>query len=204
MLIDDLRFFLDGLRADLDRFPQEIEVVGTALNAEDGLSLIEALLPDVAVIGLQLPRTHRASDSPNIQSGLWLAKQIRLLSGRGLKQTRVLVLSMSVQALYVLYSALQAGVDGCIAKSEPLMGRDLVTKIQEISRGEFQPHPFIAEQIRKIATLTPRELQVLELLIQAKTDAEIQQALRISPGDVIGQVAGIRLKLAITRQGNSE
>ena len=175
LLADDHVMVRRGLRLVLDAQP-DLAVVA---EADDGLAAVEAVLRediDLAVLDVSMPR----------MTGLQAAREI----SRRVPGLPMLMLSMHDSEQY-LYEALKSGASGYVLKSGA--DRDLVDACRAALRG--QPFLYPAAMTRLIADalaraeepadpLTPRELQVLKLIAEARTTGEIAGLLVISPRTV--------------------
>jgi DNA-binding NarL/FixJ family response regulator len=172
LLADDHRIVLEGLRSILE---PEFELVGMV---EDGRTLVdeaERLRPDVVVADISMPELN----------GIDAARQIKKTDER----IRIVFLTMHADVGYA-NSAFEAGASGFVLKhSAP---QELVTAIREAVRGRTYVAPMIAGGLidsyqqgllkkgeLKIA-LSPRQREVLQLLVEGKSAKEIAAILGIS------------------------
>jgi DNA-binding NarL/FixJ family response regulator len=175
LLADDHAMVRRGLRLVLDAEP-DLRVVA---EAGDGLEALEAVRRtelDLAILDVSMPR----------MTGLQAAAELAVLR----PQLRVLMLSMHENEQY-LFEALKAGASGYVLKSAA--DRDLVEACRAALRGEPFLYPSaVATLIRDFLQraregdespadpLTPRELQVVKLVAEAHTNAQIAGLLHIS------------------------
>jgi DNA-binding NarL/FixJ family response regulator len=200
LLADDHAMVRRGLRLVLDSQP-DLRVVA---EAGDGLEAIETARRtqlDLAILDVSMPR----------MTGLQAAAELATLR----PQLRVLMLSMHESEQY-LFEALKAGASGYVLKSAA--DRDLVEACRAALRGEPFLYPSaVATLIRDfldrvregdetpIDPLTPRELQVVKLIAEAHTSAQIAEMLHISlktverhRENVMGKL-GMRDRVELTR-----
>jgi len=184
-LADDHAIVRDGLRAVLAS-EADLEVVGEEPDGARALAAIERLLPDVAVLDLQMPTL----------SGIEVAQR---LSGQA--RTLVIVLSMHKAASFV-QAALRAGAAGYLVKEDA--ARELTAAIRAVVRGDTYLSPRVAggavsglRRGGKEPRLTPRETEVLRLLSEGLTSKEIAARLGMAPKTVEGHRAAIMEKLDI-------
>lgn len=182
--------FRDGL-AKLLNAEADLTVCGEAGDAAAGLKGIRKLRPDLAVVDLGLPG----------KSGLELIKEVRAQK----LPVKLLVVSMFDEALYA-QRVLRAGGDGYIMKQED--PEEIVAAIRDVLDG----HIYVSEDVFARTTLkssaddegvgaldllTDAELEILELLGQGRSPAEIGKQLLLGAGEVADQVASIRRKLKL-------
>jgi len=188
LLADDHPTLRLGLRVLLDQAP-DVEVVGEAENGEEVLALIEALVPDVAVLDCQLP----------VLEGTEVAQEIRQ---RGLP-VQVLALSAYDDERYVR-GMLEAGAVGYLLKDEA--PETIVAAVRAAARGE---RLWTAEQFARAQrwreeveerwnALTEREREVLALVTAGKSNKEIAQTLSITVRTVEFHVGNVLGKLGLT------
>jgi len=170
LLADDHQIVRQGLRALLEQ--EGFKVVGEAADGHQATRLAQESLPDVAVLDLAMP----------LMNGIGAAKAISQAS----PQTKVVVLTMHTEAQYVL-EALRAGIRGYVLKSRA--ASELVQAIREVSRNSTFLSSDISDTVvdaflNKVDapsdTLSPRELQVLQLVAEGKTTKEVASLLNIS------------------------
>jgi DNA-binding NarL/FixJ family response regulator len=184
-----------GFRALLDS-RSDIEVVGEAATGAEALEQVRALRPDVVVMDIRMPE----------MDGLEATR--RITTDPTLSHTRVLVLTTFELDEYV-FGALDAGASGFLLKGgEPA---DLVNAIQVVAGGESllapsvtrrlidtyvsRPRPSTKTQHDGLDELTTREREVLGLIATGLTNAEIAQALHLSPLTAKTHVSRILMKL---------
>jgi len=212
-LIEDHDLTRVGIRTALQQ-RQEIEVVGEASNASDGMKLIEAVHPDIAIVDIGLPD----------KDGIDLTRQIKAAqSGEG-PQTKVLILTLRDNKEAVL-AAFAAGADSYCMKDisfdnllealrvtyggnawiDPAIARIVLQQAQEKPTGvnsgvELKTvaiNAADAEYDQMIAAypLTERELEVLQLIVEGCSNAVIAEKLYITVGTVKTHVRNILNKL---------
>jgi DNA-binding NarL/FixJ family response regulator len=184
-----------GFRALLDS-REQIEVVGEAATGAEALAQARALHPDVVVMDIRMPA----------MDGLEATRQIT--ADPALNDTRVLVLTTFELDEYV-FGALDAGASGFLLKGgEPA---DLVHAIRIVAAGDSllapsvtrrlidtyvsRPRPHAKTEHDGVAELTAREREVLGLIATGLTNAEIAQALHLSPLTAKTHVSRILMKL---------
>jgi NarL family two-component system response regulator LiaR len=177
-----------GIRALLTLEPG-IEVVGEASNGQEAVRGIESSQPDVILMDLVMPQ----------MDGIEAIQQVMTRQ----PEARILVLT-SFATDDKVFPAIRAGALGYLLKdSEP---SDVVQAIRQVHRGESSLHPRIArklmlelarpsEQPPTPDPLTEREVEVLRLVAQGKSNRQIADELAITEGTVRVHVSSILGKL---------
>jgi DNA-binding NarL/FixJ family response regulator len=169
LLADDhavVRLGLRSLLADAS----DMSVVGEARDGEEALAAWQRLRPDVALIDLKMPRFD----------GLWAVRAIRACD----PQARILVLT-SLEGDEIIHQALQAGASGYLFKD--VTPAELGAALREVARGGNYVSPAVARQLATRADfedLTRRELDILALLAEGRSNRGIAERLSISEGTV--------------------
>ena len=192
LIADDHPLFRAGLRALLESVP-DTEVVGEATNGHEAVEFARTLTPDVVVMDLNMPDL----------SGIEATRQIV----RETPDTRVLVMTMHEDDESV-FAALRAGARGYQLKGAAQA--ETLRAIHAVANGEAILSPTIAERLHGYLTtpppadpndafpqLTERELDVLDLLAQRLSNAEIAAKLFLSQKTVRNYVSGILAKLQV-------
>lgn len=204
LLVDDEPVFMRGLEVALEIAEPPVHILAKATTAEDAIAAAREHLPDVAVLDLRIP-IRIGPSRPSEANGLMAIRQI----AQDAPSVRILVLSYHDDP-GILFEALTAGAHGYIAKGDRYNGDDLAQAIHRLAQGETIYGPSIAERIRAhyqaasqpdlLAQLTPREREILDLLVQRRTNAEIAKHLVISVKTVKTHVSNILAKLQIERR----
>jgi DNA-binding NarL/FixJ family response regulator len=185
LLCDDHTVFTDGLRAVLDC--DELQVVGTVATAAGLEEAIERARPDVVLMDHQLPDGD----------GVSLTRQL----ADSHPEVRVVILTSATDEA-VLIGALQAGATGFVTKHES------ATKVAEAAIAAAQGRVVVSSEVlshllprapalpaEESRTLTSRELEVLELMGDGASSAEIGTRLFISRNTVRSHVQAVLNKL---------
>jgi len=195
VLAEDHQIVRQGLRALLESEPG-LHIVGEAADGVEAAQLAERLQPDVMVVDLMMPGLN----------GLEVTRQV----GERAPQTQVIILSAFDNEAYVT-EALGSGAAGYVLKKSS--AADLVQAVHEVVAGRRYLSPALSEraieayvryvqQIRDSApdpyeTLTPREREVLHLVAEGHTNAEVAERLSISPRTVETHRANMMHKLGL-------
>ena len=192
-LADDHTIVRDGLRALLSA-QSWATVVGEAGNGRAAVSLALTLRPDVVVMDIAMPELN----------GIDAAREIRAQ----LPNTQIVMLSMHASAEHVV-RALQAGALGYLLKESA--GRDVLAAIQAVHAGRrYISHPIgetvVDDLLRQgasraahtpLETLSQRERQVLQLVAEGHSSADIGQRLSLSPKTVDNYRSRLMRKLGV-------
>lgn len=185
LCVDDHRIVRDGIALILAREP-DIEVVASAANAEEAVSEFKRHKPDVTLMDLRLGE----------RNGIDAIKEIR----RDSPDARIVVLTM-YQGDEDIHRALSAGAATYLLKDA--LSDDLIRVVREVHAGG---HPIGADVRARLdqraaqPTLTPREIQVLQLVSQGKRNKEIAAILGLSDDTVPVHVKNIFAKLRVNER----
>ncbi len=187
VLVDDHQIVREGLRSILQQEPS-FEVVGETGDGAYAVTLIAHLQPDIALVDIRLPD----------MSGLDVCRRAVELSPR----TRVIILTAYLDSNLV-HQALQAGARGYLLKDVEHMA--LVERIHQVLQGEYVFDPRVTHTLAEYIVqhppeeddilLSARELEILRLVAQGLTNAEIADILFLSPATVKDHVRNITAKL---------
>ena len=172
LLADDHPLFLQGLRAQLEK--DGFTVVGEGANGMEAIKLAEKFRPDIVILDFSMPRLN----------GLDAAKEIRRVSPR----SKMILLTVHQEEEYVI-EAINAGIKGYVLKAEA--ATVIGEAIREVNLGNAYLSPGIARfavdsYIGKcvggmpVEVLSPRELQVLQLIAEGNTTREIAAQLKLT------------------------
>jgi DNA-binding NarL/FixJ family response regulator len=183
LLVDDHNLVRQGFRRILEDEPDML-VIGEAGDGDAAIKLAQKLKPRVVVMDCALPKT----------SGLEATRKILEV----LPDTAVLMLSMHSEETWVR-QALDAGARGYLLKSA--MELELPEAVRRVAAGESVLDPAVAKPAalkgERSAALTKRELEVLQLLVEGKSNKEIAEALQLSANTVAVHRANIMEALGI-------
>lgn len=192
LIVDDHQVVRQGLRTFLDLHP-DILVAGEAGTGAAAVDLAAQLKPDIVLMDLVMPGLD----------GITATRQIKAL-GAGIK---VIALTSFTEDDKV-FPAIQAGASSYLLKD--VTPNALVDAIRAVHRGEARLHPEImrklmeqvahqpqAESAAKVTALTQRELEVIRLVGQGRSNREIAEALVISEKTAKTHVSNILGKLGL-------
>jgi len=188
LLVDDHEVTRAGIRTILEAAP-DIEVIGEAEDGETARQVVADLQPDVLLLDLKMPGI------PSYEVEKWVRQRY--------PQIVTLILTAHDRDFY-LASMMEAGASGYLSKSE--RAEKLVAAIRRAVRGEVL---FTDEQYERVQqwnrqagqkwdSLTDRERQTLELLVQGMDNAQIAKTLDVTERTAAYHVGNIIRKLGVT------
>jgi DNA-binding NarL/FixJ family response regulator len=192
LLADDHTLFRYGLRAMLSSLP-EFEVVGEAATGEEAVARTAELRPDIVLMDIKMPGVN----------GIEATR--RILEGN--PRVGVVVLTM-FEDDDAVFAAMRAGACGYVLKSAD--ENEVLRVIRAVASGEAHFGPEIAKRLmgffsapkptapsEAFPELTARECEVLELIAQGRSNAEIARRLFLSPKTVRNHISNIFTKLQV-------
>jgi len=183
LLVDDHSLVRRGFRRILEDAP-DIKVVGEASDGEEAIRLARELKPQLIIMDCALPGV----------GGLVATRRILEKA----PETAILMLSMHAEDTLVR-QALNAGAKGYILKSAVDM--ELVTAVHRVMAGEIvldpQLSPSVALKGERNYGLTPRELEILQFIVDGHSNKEIAVRLKLSANTVAVHRANIMEALGI-------
>lgn len=183
LIVDDHALLRAGLASVLNAQPG-IEVCGEAADGAAALPKYEELTPDIVLMDLQMP----------VIDGVTATAQIRARH----PQARILVLT-TFDTDDDIERALRAGARGYLLKDATV--EELTAALRDVCAGNTRIAPAVAARLAERMTqvqLTMRELTVLRLLAQGKTNKEIGRMLSIAESTVKVHVTHLFEKLHVT------
>jgi DNA-binding NarL/FixJ family response regulator len=201
LLVDDHEMVLQGLQAMLSRFPDKVEVVATASEADEAVRVVNADRPDVVLCDVRLRQG----------SGMDVCTAIRKVS----PEARVVFLTVYDDEQY-LYQALRVGASGYLLKR--LDAHELVRHLENVCEGEIVIDPTLAGRVAASAAhlqsgefwpgarlgLTQRESEVLALLVGGMSNKAIAARLVVSDDTVKTHLRGVYRKLDVNDRGGAD
>jgi DNA-binding NarL/FixJ family response regulator len=182
LCVDDHPVVRDGLAASIGTQP-DMTAVGEASDGQTAIAMFRQLKPDVVVMDLRMPG----------MGGVEATIQIR----KEFPAARIIVLT-TYEGDEDIHRALQAGAQGYLLKDS--VRKELLQTIREVYAGQRHITPAmaarVAEHTPRVA-LTPRELQVLQLIAKGLRNKEIGAALDIAEDTVKIHIKNIFGKLEV-------
>lgn len=191
VIVDDNDVIRSGLRSLLDTC-EDVRVVGEAGDGDEAVALIRRLQPHVTLLDVRMPR----------RDGVAVATEVAAM-------TRVLMLTYG-DAPDVVRAALAAGAAGYLVhgtfRAEQLVGSVLAVAAgssvfsqvaTDVLREAVSSRPEPAQPVRPDVGLSPREVEVMELIAAGLTNAEISGRCYLSEKTVKNHVNHIFAKLAV-------
>ena len=192
LIADDHPLFRGGLRSLLESIA-DTEVIGEAATGEEAVEIAMALAPDVVVMDINMPGLN----------GIDATRRIVDESD----QVNVLVMTMHDDDEAV-FAAIRAGARGYLLKGAAQ--DETLRAIRSVANGEAIFSPGVAHRLRSFLAapqavdpsqafpqLTDRELEILQLLAERRTNAEIAATLFLSQKTVRNYVSAIFTKLQV-------
>jgi DNA-binding NarL/FixJ family response regulator len=189
LLADDQRVVREGL-GTLLALLEGIELVATAADGEEAVKLAAEHDPDVVLMDLRMPRVDGV-------------EAIRRLAARG-ERPRAIALTTYADDTSVL-GALRAGARGYLTKDAG--AEQILAAVQAVARGEAAIDPAVQHHVLAALTdpaatelpdgLTPREVEVLQLIAEGLTNAEIAERLVVSGATVKSHINHIFAKAGV-------
>ncbi len=198
LLVDDQQLFLDGLTYVLESRASDIKVVGSATDGREAVRLARELRPDIIIMDVRMPE----------MDGVEATRLIH----QELPDIRIVMLTTFPDDEYV-HAALGHGAIGYLLKNRPPI--ELISSIRAVRSGIMQIDPSVSEVLinreyesserdEEIAlamrTLTPREKEVLHLVIQAFDNRQIADTLSVAEQTVRNYISTIYGKLGVSNR----
>lgn len=175
LIVDDHTLFRESLRSHLNSC-EFINVVGEAADGIEAINKSAELHPDVILMDFAMPNLN----------GIQATMQIK----RNDHAVKILILTMYETGPHI-HQILRAGASGYILKKQPT--HELISAIQAVSQGDAFLCPSVTKQVLEtylqqakereepgLKDLTPRELQLINLIAEGKTNKEMANLLHIS------------------------
>ena len=193
VIADDQGMVRSGLRSLIEAEP-DMQVVAEAPDGVMAVAAVRRYSPDVILMDIRMPELDG------------LAATRRLVDDRS--ATRILVLTTFDLDEYV-FAALRAGAAGFLLKDAP--ADDLLDAIRIVGRGEAMLAPAVTRRVieefaalgeppqpgTELQSLSTRETEVLRLLATGQSNAEIADALVVSPATAKTHVSNVLAKLGL-------
>lgn len=198
VVADDQPMVRAGFAALLDAQP-DMEVVGQSADGREAFTSCLRLRPDVVLMDVRMPHLD----------GLAATRELLRPAAAAAHRPRILILTTFDLDDYV-YEALRAGASGFILKDAT--ADDLVAAVRVVAAGDALLAPSVtrrlieefarrprqdAPDLQVLATLTPRELEVLRLIARGLSNGEIAADLFVSEQTIKTHVGNILRKLGV-------
>ena len=189
LLADDHALMREGLRALLSTSP-DIEVVGEVRTGREAERQVLQINPDVVLMDVAMP------DLNGIEAA-------RLIHAK-CPAIRIVMLSMHASAEYV-YRAFEAGASGYLLKDEAV--EEVITAVRTVHVGRRYLSLAVAESVpdliggherSPVDSLSARERQVLQLVVEGRTSSEIARMICLSPKSVQTYRSRLMMKLGVS------
>lgn len=189
-LADDHPVVRDGLAGLLGLQP-DIQVVGTAADGQETLREVIALRPDIVIMDVAMPKMN----------GIEAARAIR----DRVPTARLLILSMHSSVEYVFH-ALEAGAHGYVLKDSA--AKEIIEAVRAVGAGRRYLSPKVGHLMADVVSrrseasplkrLSGRERQILQLVAEGRSSAQIAATLHLSPKTVDTYRSRLMQKLQIS------
>jgi len=192
-LLDDHEIVRSGIRSLLEA-NDGIIVVGEAATVADAQARIPPLRPDVAILDVRLPDG----------SGIEVCREVRS------QHPEIACLMLTSYADdEALFAAIMAGAAGYVLKQ--VGGYDLVNDVRRVAEGQSLLDPALTEKVIRrlhsgkdqdplLASLTPQEHRILELVTEGKTNRQIANEIFLAEKTVKNYVSNLLAKLGMNRR----
>jgi DNA-binding NarL/FixJ family response regulator len=196
IIADDDVLLREGLASLLDR--SGFAVVGQAANGTDLLALVKAHRPELVIVDIRMPPTHSSE-------GLDAAREIRAES----PDTGILVLSAHVEVEHAMELLSDDRAIGYLLKSRVTDVGDFLDTLARIAKGASVVDPAVVAELlstrrlnEPLAVLSSRELEVLALMAEGRSNAGIARRIWVTEGTVEKHVRSILAKLGLPEAGD--
>jgi DNA-binding NarL/FixJ family response regulator len=192
VIVEDDPMMQLGLEQSLQDYPH-VQIVALAADGVSGLAAVRQHQPDLVMMDIGLPRLDGIAVTQAIKAEM---PQIRVVMFTSHISETEIVASLSSGAdaycikganVELLISAIEAALDGAVYL-DPKIARKVLEHLR--------PPPPEADKAA-LATLSPRELDVLQLMVQGLSNSEIAESLYLSTNTIKTHLRGIMNKLAV-------
>jgi serine/threonine-protein kinase PknK len=196
VIADDDVLLREGMTSLLER--SGFEVVGQAGDATQLLTLVREQVPDLAIVDIRMPPTHR-------NEGLEAARVIR----EQFSQTAILVLSAYVEVEHAMELLASGRGIGYLLKSRVTDLNEFIDTVRRIIKGGSVVDPMLVQELLSVqrrddplSVLSSREREVLALMAEGRSNAGIARQLWITEGTVEKHVQHVLTKLELPDNGD--
>ena len=189
--LDDHELVREGVRSLLES-DEDVVVVGEAASAHEAITRVPLAKPDVAILDVRLEDGN----------GIEVCRELR----SSMPQLVCLMLT-SFADDEAVYASVMAGAAGYVLKQ--IKSRDLIEDVKSVATGASLMDPRtvarVVERIAKppqgdpsIASLSPQERRILELIAEGRTNKQIAETIFLSESTVKNYITGLLRKLKVT------
>jgi serine/threonine-protein kinase PknK len=196
VLADDDVLLREGMTSLLER--SGFDVVGQAGDATQLLTLVREQVPDLAIVDIRMPPSHR-------NEGLEAARVIR----EQFSQTAILVLSAYVEVEHAMELLASGRGIGYLLKSRVTDLNEFIDTVRRIIKGGSVVDPMLVQELLSVqrrddplSVLSSREREVLALMAEGRSNAGIARQLWITEGTVEKHVQHVLTKLELPDNGD--
>ncbi|WP_312472488.1 response regulator transcription factor [Neobacillus sp.] len=201
IIVDDQAMVREGLRMILSMY-EEIDIVGEAANGEELLVLLQKMLPEVILMDIRMP----------VMNGIDALKVVK----ETYPTVKVIILTTFNEDEYI-FNGLKHGADGYILKDSN--SKEIIKAINAACEGNMLLHSQVSSKISRVLQsmeqtsfnensikvklgdhLTPREIEVVELLMEGKSNKQIASSLFLTEGTVKNYISRILDKLELNNR----
>ena len=190
-LLDDHELVREGIRSVLES-DEEIEVVGEASTGQEAVVRVPLAHPDVAILDVRLEEGD----------GIEVCRELRSAS----PDLACLMLT-SFADDEAMFASVMAGAAGYVLKQ--IKARDLIDDVKKVAAGASLMDPKAVARVvdrianppkadPRLASLSPQEGRILDLIAEGKTNHQIAEAMFLSENTVKNYVTGLLRKLKVT------
>ncbi|MHC0038356.1 response regulator transcription factor [Pseudoneobacillus sp. C159] len=201
MIVDDQAMVREGLRMILS-LHEEIEIIGEAQNGEELLGLLTGQLPDVILMDIRMP----------VMDGIEALKVVK----ETYPSVKVIILTTFNEDEFI-FNGLKYGADSYILKDSN--SKEIIKAIKAVCEGVMLLHSEVSSKISKVLhamnhfptsenkvkeqldnVLTAREIEVVELVMEGKSNKQIASSLFLTEGTVKNYISRILDKLELNNR----
>ncbi len=184
LIADDDALIRDGLKILLE-IEEDFEVVGTACNGQEAFEICQAVRPDIVLMDIRMP----------VMDGVLGTKQIK----SHFKDIKVVILTTFKDDEYIK-EAVKSGAEGYILKNQP--SDSIIESLRAVWKGNIVFEKEVAGTISSMLKegkkgdpgsldISPRELEILQLVSDGLSNREIAEKLFLSEGTTRNYVTGL-------------
>lgn len=201
VIADDQRLMRDGLQTMIN-LSDGMEVVGLAENGRKALELVDSLRPDLVLMDIQMPE----------MDGIESTKRIRA----AYPETKVLILTTYPEDDYII-DALVGGAGGFLLKDLPgdkiisairdtmdgtllmptAISTKLAARLTQLKNAPAASRPVVPAELERDMAFTEREMKIVELMADGRSNKEIANLLFISEGTIRNYISVIYSKIGV-------